>query len=74
MKAYFDSYYRAFIIGLDISYAIMSSEIQIDGYTMMSTANWNIHFEDLQPATILGNAEKVVAPVVQNNTTVLSPF
>lgn len=62
------------IIGIGLSFASMSTVLDIHGYASMNTANWDVHFENLTQATITGEAIEEEKPVITNKSTSISTF
>jgi len=64
------------IISLCITfvYAGVTSRLKINGYTKISSSNWNVHFENLSKVLELGSVEEISAPVIQNNSTSITNY
>lgn len=55
------------IIG--ISYAMVTTSLDVKGKMKMASANWDVHFENLQRATITGTAIELDKPYIVDKST-----
>lgn len=62
------------LLGLSFSFAAFSTNLSIDGAGKMSGRNWDIHFENLSSANLVGAVEELQKPVINGNTTSISTF
>lgn len=62
------------ITALTIGFAAFSSTLTIDGSAVVENTSWNVHFESLSSAIIVGNAEATTDPTINTNTTSVSSF
>ena len=44
------------LLGMRFSYASMSTKLDIKGFASIISANWDVHFENLSHATLIGQA------------------
>lgn len=59
------------VAGLSIGYASLNRELTINGTATKEVANWDVHFENLSAATLVGTAsEKAAASLTATNVTV----
>ena len=57
-----------------IAYAAFTSNLNINGTGINRKSNFDIHFANLSSPTILGTANVVTAPTIQNNNTVIEDY
>ncbi len=54
---------------MGISYAMVTTSLDIKGKMKMSAGNWNVHFENLKNATITGTAVELDKPYIIDKST-----
>lgn len=68
-KAGFLYLFLAIIIGsMGMGYAYLTQRLFIEGKTTLSSANWNVHFENIQPVS--GSVTPTVEPTITDDTNI----
>lgn len=62
------------LLGLSFSFAAFSTNLNINGVGEMSGRDWDVHFESLSNANLVGAAEELQKPTINENTTSISTF
>lgn len=59
----------ACMVGIGVAFFSVATEI--NGYMSVSSASWDIHFENLKTGTKTENMEEIKKPVLTNNATII---
>ncbi len=62
------------IASMSMVYASMSTRLDIHGMASMSGANWDIHFDNLSRANIVGQAKELVHPTITQKSTTIGNY
>lgn len=56
------------LLFISIGYAYLNTTLSINGTSMLDSARWDVHFENIQVKN--GSVTPTVEPIISNNTTV----
>ena len=56
------------VLGLTVAFAALSQTLTINGTASINSAEWDIHFENLSEAQIVGGASEISEPVLNGTT------
>ncbi len=62
------------VFGVSVSYASLSTMIEISTTGSVRQANWDIHFEDISAVDVVGDVDIITAPQLSPNTTIIDGF
>ena len=62
------------IVGMSVSFASFSTQLDINGYAEMGSANRKIYFDNLSQANLTGTALELAHPSIQNESTSITTF
>lgn len=62
------------VAGMSFSFATMSTNLDIKGSATMGSANWDVHFDKLSSAKLIGKTIEVVHPTITNKSTTISEY
>lgn len=62
------------ISSMGFSFASMSTKLDIKGFATMGSADWDVHFDNLSHANLMGETIEVVRPTITNDSTTISTY
>ena len=60
------------VLGLTVAFATMSGQLTINGSGSVTPSEFDVHFENLKPVNLVGEAQEINAPVISNDAVAIN--